>query len=110
MAVTIVTSGLDGLAVTSPLSPGFDELARPLIGRAADLGLQLKPLLIVVTNESAQTVVSFSRTWRILYPDGRIHEFRDHTSFPEAVCGDALDSERPAGMPPGARRVEAKGI
>ena len=109
MALTIEVSGLDGLVITSPVSPEFDELARPLIGRVADIGLQLKPLLIVVTNESAKTVVAFSRTWRVTYP-GRLHEYRDHTSFPEAVCGDVLVSDRPASMQPGGRRVEAKGL
>lgn len=109
MALTIECSGLDGLAITSPVSPGFDELARPLIGRVADIALQLKPLLIVVTNESAKTVVAFSRTWRVTYPS-RVHEYRDHTSFPHAVCGDVRVSDRPASMQPGGRRVEAKGL
>jgi hypothetical protein len=77
VALTIHVSGLDGLAITSPISPEFDELARPLIGRVADIGLQLKPLLVIVTNESAKTVVSFSNTWRVTHSDGRVSTFRD---------------------------------
>src|SRR2546422_1006369 len=103
MALTIHVSGLDGLAITSPVSPDFADLARPLIGRVADIGLQLKPLLVVVTNESAKTVVSFSKTWRVIYPDGRVSEYRDHTSFPHAVCGDVLVSDHAPGMAPGVR-------
>jgi hypothetical protein len=110
MALTIHVTGLDGLVITSPVSLEFDELARPLIGRVADIGLQLKPLLVVVTNESADTVMSFSKTWRVTYPDGRVSEYRDHTSFPHAVCGDVLVSDHAPGMAPGVRRVEAKGL
>jgi hypothetical protein len=32
-------------------------LAPPLIGRVADIGLKLKPMLTIVSNESLQTVV-----------------------------------------------------
>src|SRR5262245_24006290 len=110
MPLTILVSGLEGLSIASPTNSDFDELARPLIGRVADIGLQLKPLLCIVTNVSSKTVVSFSKTWRVTYPGGRIHEHRDHASFPHVICGDALDSKDPLGLPPGARRVEAKGL
>jgi hypothetical protein len=68
----------------------FDVLARPLIGRVADIGLKLKPMLMIVSNESPQTVVSYSKTWTARYADGRTSAIRSHTSFPEAVCGDML--------------------
>jgi hypothetical protein len=110
MAPTILVSGLADVAVTSPLAPEFDELAKPLIGRVADIGLQLKPLLVIVTNQSAKTLVSFSKTWRVTFASGRVHESRDHTSFPDAVCGDILEAGRSHGMAPGVRRVEAKGL
>jgi hypothetical protein len=110
MAPTILVSGLADVAITSPLEPEFDELAKPLIGRGADLGLQLKPLLVVITNESAKTLVSFSKTWRVTFASGRVHESRDHTSFPDAVCGDILVDDRSHAMGSGVRRVEAKGL
>src|SRR5690242_6745406 len=104
MAPAIHVSGLGGVTLTSPLSPEFDDLARPLIGRVADMGLQLKPMLVVVTNESSSTVVSFSNVWRVSYPGGQVHAFLGHTSFPEAVCGDVLAGDAPCCMAPGARR------
>jgi hypothetical protein len=110
MTLAIHVRGLDGLAITPPTTPEFDAVARPLIGRVADLGLQLKPLLVVVTNESAKTVVSFSKTWRVTYPDGKIMTVRGHTSFAHVVCGDVLVSNEPPGMPPGAQRVEAMSV
>jgi len=98
------------VTVISPLSRAFDNLARPLLGRASDIGLRLKPMLMIVSNESAETVVAFSTTWRVLYPDGRRFEHRDNTSLPHAVCGDVLGERRPSGVEPGAKYLAARGL
>src|SRR2546423_11819948 len=59
----------DGVKVIPPTAPEFDDLARPLIGeRVADTVLQLKPMLVIVSNESPQTIVSYSKVWRIADP------------------------------------------
>jgi len=79
-----------GITLIPPTHTDFDVLARPLIGRVADIGLKLKPMLMIVSNESPQTVVSSSKTWTARYADGRTSAIRSHTSFPEAVCGDIL--------------------
>jgi hypothetical protein len=81
-------------------------LVPPLIGRVADIGLKLKPMLMIVSNESPQTVVSYSKTWTARYAGGRTSVIRGHTSFPETVCGDILIANDPEALPPGAKRVE----
>jgi hypothetical protein len=101
----------DGVKLIPPTAPEFDDLARPLIGeRVADTVLQLKPMLFIVSNESSQPVVSYSKFWRITYADGRTGNIRSHTSFPEAVCGDVLISNDPQALRPGDKRIEASGI
>jgi hypothetical protein len=52
-----------GIRLIPPTDADFGGVARPLIGRVADIGLQLKPMLVIVSNESLHTVVSYSKTW-----------------------------------------------
>ena len=62
MALTIHVNGIDahGVGLLSPERPEFDEIARPLLGeRIADIGLRLKPMLVLVSNDSA-AIVSLS--------------------------------------------------
>jgi hypothetical protein len=113
MALSIRVSGLDayGVEMVSPTRPEFDEFARPLLGeRIADVGLRLKPMLVIVSNENVRTVVSLSVVWRVTYRDGRTREFWGHTSFPEVICGDVALSHHPAGLETGQRRIEARGL
>lgn len=100
----------DGIRIMPPTHPGFDDLARPLIGRVADIGLQLKPMLAIVSNESPRTVVSYSKRWTARYTGGRTSSIRSHTSFPETVCGDVLIARDPDAFPPGARRIETASL
>ena len=113
MALSIEVSGLDayGVGLLSPTRPEFDEFARPLLGeRIADVGLRLKPMLVIVSNENVRTVVSLSLVWRVTHRDGRTTEFWAHTSFPEVICGDVVLSYHPAGLETGQRRIEAYGL
>jgi hypothetical protein len=70
MDVPIILKAFDqhGIRLIPPTHPEFDDLARPLIGRVADIGLKLKPMLVIVSNESQQTVVSYSKTWTARLP------------------------------------------
>ena len=99
-----------GIKLIPPTQTDFDELARPLIGRVADIGLKLKPMLMIVSNESSRTVVSYSKTWTARYAGGRTSVIRSHTSFPETVCGDILIAKDPDALPPGAKRVETASL
>jgi hypothetical protein len=56
----------------SPTQPEFDESARPLLAeRIADIGLRLKPMLVIVANENTRTVVSLSPCCERLVPGRR---------------------------------------
>jgi hypothetical protein len=50
MDFPIYVTGLDadGVGLIAPTAPQFDELARPMVGRVADVALRLKPLLVIV--------------------------------------------------------------
>ena len=110
MAPTVRVMAPDGLRVVSPTQPEFDALARPWLGRVADLALELKPMLVLVTNEAEDTVVSFSTIWRITHRDGYTTTSRCHASFPHAVCRDFLNRPHEAPLTPGTTRLEANGL
>jgi hypothetical protein len=113
MALSIRISGLDvnGVGLLSPLQPEFDELARPLLGdRIADVGLRLKPMLVIVSNENVQTVVSLALVWLVTHEHGRTSRFWQHTSFPELICGDTAIHPNATGLASGQRRIEANGL
>jgi hypothetical protein len=113
MAFSIRVNGLDayGVELLSPTRPEFDEVARPLLGeRIADIGLRLKPMLVIVANDNIRTVVSLSLVWRVTHRDGRTTRFWGHTSFPDVICGDVVLSHHPAGLETGQRRIEANGL
>jgi len=110
MPVPIHVHGLDGLTLLSPTEPTFDTVATPLLGRVAELALRLKPFLVIVSNVSQQTVVSFAKKWCVTHASGQSTTFREQVSFPHVVCGDARVCRDPAGLAPGARRIEANGV
>ena len=99
-----------GIKLIPPTYTDFDELAGPPIGRVAEIGLKLKPMLMIVSNESPQTVVFYSKAWTSRYAGGRTSVIRGHTTFPETVCGDILIAEDPEALPPGAKRVETPSL
>ena len=43
------------------------------LGRCADMSLKFKPFLVLVTNESSETVVSFSKVWTVSCPFERMY-------------------------------------
>ena len=113
MALSIRVDSLDadGISLLSPTRPEFDDVARPLLGqRIADTGLELKPMLVIVSNENVQAVVSFSLVWQVTHPSGHSTRFWGHTSFPGAICGDAAIGQDSSGLATGQRRIEANGI
>src|SRR5579872_103489 len=84
--LSIEVSGFDadGVVLIPPTAPDFDALARPMVGRVADVALQLKPMLVILANRSARRIVAFSKAWRIQYADGRTLNSRDEQLFPES--------------------------
>ena len=84
MALSIRVNGLDayGVELLSPTQPEFDEFARPLLGeRIADIGLRLKPMLVIVSNENVRTIVSLSLVWRVTHRDGRTTQYWGTRAF-----------------------------
>ena len=74
MALSIRVDGLAayGIELVSPTLEEFDDIARPLLGeRISDVGLKLKPMLVIVSNENVQTVVSLALVCHITHADGR---------------------------------------
>jgi hypothetical protein len=111
MPLTVRVTGLDthGVELLSPTRPDFDEFARPLIGeRIANVGLRLKPMLVIVSNDNVQTIVSLSLIWHVIHRDGATGRYWSHTSFPDLICGDVYQT--PAGLEAGQRRIEAYGL
>jgi hypothetical protein len=111
MALSVRVTGLDahGVELFSPTRPEFDEFARPLLGeRIANVGLRLKPMLVIVSNENVRTIVSLSLIWRVIHRDGTTGRYWSHTSFPDVICGDV--EHGPAGLKTGQRRIEAYGL
>jgi len=92
MPLSIEVRGLDGVSLLSPADPEFDTLAAPLLGRATELVLQLKPFLVLVQNESARTVVAFSKTLRITHAGGRMGTLQDQAIFDDGTMLGADES------------------
>jgi hypothetical protein len=112
MNCDIQVTGLDahGVTLVSPADPAFDDLARPLLGRIADLALRLKPYLVIVSNETSVPVVAFTVAWKVSGPSGPRLVAHSQFKCPEAVCGDgslARDDDQP--ILPGARRIVGNG-
>jgi hypothetical protein len=110
MPLSIEVRGLDGVSLLSPSDPEFDTLAAPLLGRATALVLRLKPFLVLVQNESARTVVAFSKTLRITHAAGRVGTLQDQNIFPHVVCGDTVSGLDAPGIAPGERRIDGHGV
>jgi hypothetical protein len=113
VALALRVDGLDayGVRLISPVSPEFDTLARPLMGeRIAHIGLQLRPMLAIVQNDSPHTIVSLSVVWDVKHASGMTTGFWGHTSFPEQICGDTLVSHDAHAIPSGSCHLEANGL
>jgi hypothetical protein len=106
MGLCVHVAGLEGVGIISPLSPEFDTLATPLLGRLAERALRLKPYLAIVWNQSPRRVVALSSDW-ISFPNenGATTTVRSHLKFPDAVCGPAFGRTGRQGIVPGGKMV-----
>ena len=110
MSIPVTLSDLkaDGVRLVSPLSSDFDRIARPLIGRRSDRLLGLKPLLVVVTNDTRKTVAAASVIFRVARPVGGIVAWTN-VAFPDVVVGDIFSEQR-RGVRPNESMVVAQGV
>jgi len=110
MTAPVTVSGLDrhGISLISPLDPAFDEMARPLIGSRADRVFKIKPMLVIIRNDTIRTIVAMSLTWRVSkLVGGLVH--RTNSVFPHVICGDQAVSRMRPGVRPGETHVVAAG-
>jgi hypothetical protein len=112
--VSVKATGLDsdGVTLISPDSPGFDALvAKLMANEATGVALQLKPYLVVVSNQSARTVVAFDTLWKRTYRDGRTENTFVQFKYPDAVAGipgtglHPPEQEIGSAIPPGKQRL-----
>jgi hypothetical protein len=106
--VTVSDLSRDGIRLVSPFDADFDRIAKPLIGRRADQLLGLKPLLVLITNDTAKTVAAASVIFRIKKLVGQAVTWTN-VAFPDIVIGD-IGSERRLGIRPAESTVVAQGI
>jgi hypothetical protein len=110
MTIPVTISDLkgDGVRLVSPLSPDFDRIARPLIGRRADQLFGLKPLLVLIANDTRKTVAAASVIFRVAKPVGGIVAWTNVT-FPDVVVGD-IGSDKRLGVRPSESIVVAQEV
>ncbi len=111
MVIRVTDLHAHGVRLISPTHPEFDAIARPLIGeRVADRVLALKPMLVIVSNDSAHTIASLSIVWTTHYDDGHTHTSWTHASSPPAITGLDANDRTDYSIAPGTRRIEGNGI
>jgi hypothetical protein len=110
MTIPVTLSDLngDGVRLTSPLNPDFDRIARPLIGRRADQLFGLKPLLVLIANDTRKTVAAASVVFRVAKPTGGIVAWTN-VGFPDVIVGD-IGSEKRLGVRPHESIVVAQEV
>jgi hypothetical protein len=110
MTIPVTLSDLkgDGVRLVSPLSPDFDYMARPLIGPRADQLLALKPLLVLIANDTRKTVAAASVIFRVAKSVGGIVTWTN-VAFPDVVIGD-IGSSRRLGVRPNESIVVAQQV
>lgn len=110
MTIPVTLSDLkgDGVRLISPLDPDFDRIARPLLGRRADQLFALKPLLVLIANDTRKTVAAASVVFRVAKPVGGIVAWTN-VAFPDVIVGDIGSSNR-LGVRPGESIVVAQEV
>lgn len=93
--VTIEKFSEPAITLTASDAAGFDARLLELVPRWASLAMGLKPFLVLVTNESAQTVVAYSIVFMATPPNGQYDRTVLQFKYPEAAAG--RDGESPFG-------------
>jgi hypothetical protein len=110
MTIPVTLSDLtgDGVRLISPLNPDFDRIARPLIGRRADQLLGLKPLLVLIANDTRKTVAAASVIFQVARPVGGVVVWTN-VAFPDVIVGD-IGSDKRRGVRPKESIVVAHSV
>ena len=96
IAVVTTSSPSPDVVIVSPQDPGFDPIARRLLGAAASgRALDLKPFLVIVSNRSPGTVVAFEVAWKTTYTDQSVSNGYTEFKYPDGAMPAILDGRDP---------------
>lgn len=88
----MIVNGLNaaGVELISPDSPNFDSAVMYLLpNRTAAVALDLKPLVVIVSNQSAGEIVAYTLVWKVTYTDKRTATTTVQFKYPDAIAGIA---------------------
>ncbi len=102
--IKILTPELGGLRATHPAAPDFDRQLADLYGENAGLVADLKPYIVMLSNESAHKVIAYTVLTKVFRSDMKASEQPCRYMFPEAA---GIDVAMPRGREifPGEQRV-----
>src|SRR5689334_1496291 len=73
-----------GIALTSSADTEFNSIVRSIFKGNADELLRLSPYLVIVTNQSARTMVAYTLLWEIKRAKGSETHY-SHYKYPDAI-------------------------
>lgn len=89
---TVNVDGLNsaGIELISPEDPNFDSVIVSLLpSETAKAALDLKPLVVIVSNQSAGEIVAYALVWKVTYKDKRTVTTTSQFKYPDALAGIA---------------------
>jgi hypothetical protein len=89
---TVKINGLNSarIELISPETPNFDSIVMSILpSRTAMVALALKPLVVIVSNQSAGEIVAYALVWKVTYKDGRTATTTTQFKYPDALAGIA---------------------
>ena len=79
-----------GIELISPDSPNFDSVVMDLLPtQTAQVALDLKPLVVIVSNQSAGEIVAYALVWKVTYKDKGTETTTVQFKYPDAIAGIA---------------------
>lgn len=89
--IEIKGSDADGVMLISPTNSEFDSRVYSLLPEGAPVAFELKPRIVIVSNESSRVVVAYSVTFWFTFRSGKSHRNSVHFKYPDAVANPAAD-------------------
>jgi len=109
MSFPIHTQGLDahGVLLIPPTAADFDARVHQMFPKQAGLALELKPYLVIVLNNSPQTIGAYDVHFTFKNRGGEMMNSLAQFKYPDAVAGSAGDPAFPRGQEvyPGEQRL-----
>lgn len=96
--ITVQDLAEQGVSLTSPSAPTFDARMTQLVPEWSTLASALKPYLVILSNQSARTIVAYCVQFEVTNGDGRVFQDVVHFNYPAAV---ARTAQNMTGLPRG---------